>query len=223
MTRSVVAVAAIVAALAGCAPDPPSAVVGVEARGCRPFPERGSGMIVTVDGVAGQLVLTSAHVVAGADTITVRRGDATRPGRIVAFDPDMDLAYLAVEGLGTGRPWTIASTAVDAGAHATAYVVRADRPVAVPVTVARRVTIRTEDVYVEGETRRPGYELRAAIEEGDSGAAVVSGGEVVGVVWARSRLVGDRAYAVDPVGAGARVRAQLRTGDLSDIDLTRCP
>jgi hypothetical protein len=41
-------------------------------------------------------------------------------------------------------------------------------------------------------------------------------------VWARSRQDTDRAYAIDPVRAGARVREQLATGDLTDVDLTRC-
>lgn len=221
MTRAVIAVAAIATLLTGCAPDPPAAVVSVEALGCRRFAEHGSGMFVALDGVAGPLVLTSAHVVAGADTVTVRRGDATGVGRVVAFDPDRDVAYLAVDGLGAGRPWRLAGAPAAAGASGSAYVVRDQEVTALPVTVSRRVTIRTEDVYVEGVTRRPGYELTAAIVEGDSGAAVVSGGRVVGVVWARSRRAGDRAYAVDPFGA--RIRAQLLTGDLTDVDLTRCP
>jgi len=92
-----------------------------------------------------------------------------------------------------------------------------------PVIMARPVTIRTEDVYVEGETLRPGFELTADIVEGDSGGAVTVGGEVVGVVWARSRTDADRAYAIDPLRAGAVLRAQLESGDLGDVDLTRCP
>ena len=47
--------------LTACAPDPPSAVVGIVVNACDPAEETGSGMIV-----APGLVLTSAHVVAGA-------------------------------------------------------------------------------------------------------------------------------------------------------------
>lgn len=226
MTRTIAALVAIVALASGCAPDPPSAVVGLSVVGCRPHPEVGSGLFVALDhpgAAGGPLVLTSAHVVAGAREITVTRGDASAPGTVVAFDPQMDLAYVAVDGLGGARPWSLDSSGVVGGEHAIVYAMRDGSVAAVPSVVRRRVRIRTEDVYVEGETLRPGYELSADIEEGDSGAAVVVRGKVVGVVWATSRRDDDRAYAIDPQRAGDLVQAQLRTGDLSGVDLTRCP
>lgn len=225
MTRAVAAVVVLAAVLAGCAGDPPSAVVGLQVVGCSPHPEIGSGMFVDVNGIGGidePLVLTSAHVVKGARDITVTRGGARGTATIVAFDPDMDLAYLAVDGIGTRFPWSVDSDAVVGGERGVAYVVRDGEAVSLPVTVARRVQIRTEDVYIEGETMRPGYELAVDIDAGDSGAAVVVDGKVVGVVWARSRRDSERAYAIDPVRAGERVRRQLDTGDLTDVDLTRC-
>ena len=223
MTRTVAALVAIAALAAGCGPDPPSSVVGLRVVGCRPHPETGSGMFVEVDGVDGPLVLTSAHVVAGAREITITRGDATGTGAVVAFDPEMDLAYVAVEGLGAPRPWPVNGSAVAGGERATVYVMRDGNVVALPSVVRRRVRIRTEDIYVEGETVRPGFELTADIREGDSGGSVVLDGNVVGVVWAKSRRDGGRAYAIDPLRAGDLVRTQLRTGDLSGVDLTRCP
>ena len=223
MTRAI-AVLLLAASLAtSCDSEATSAAVGLRVVACRPHPELGSGALVRIAGVDEPLVLTAAHVVAGAEDITVTHGDTTRTGTIVAFDPEMDLAYLAIDD-GDGSPaWTIDSAAVTSGDTGVALVVRDGVPVVVPVTIERRVTIRTEDIYVEGETRRPGFELTADIDEGDSGGAVVVDGTVVGVVWARSRRAGDRAYAIDPVRAGDRVHAQLRTGDLGDIDLARCP
>jgi S1-C subfamily serine protease len=222
LTRTIAVLVAIAALVSGCAPDPPSSVVGLRVVGCRPHPEVGSGMFVEVDGVDSPLVLTSAHVVAGAREITVTRGDASRTGTVVAFDPDMDLAYVAVDGLGAPRPWTVASSAIDGGERATVYVMRDGRVVALPSEVRRRVRIRTEDIYVEGETLRPGYELTADIEQGDSGGALVLDGKVVGVVWANSRRGDDRAYAIDPLHAGDLVREQLSAGSLTGVDLTRC-
>jgi S1-C subfamily serine protease len=207
----------------GCAADPPAALVGIRTEGCAPRHETGSGMFVAVDGLDEPLVLTAAHVVAGAREIEVTRGGATGSGRVVAFDPDMDLALVAVDGLDVARLGSIDSAGVAAGDHGVAYVVRDGEPVAVPVTVRRRVRIRTEDIYVEGETVRPGYELTAALREGDSGGAVVVEGKIVGVLWARSRQADDRAYAVDPVRAGELVGAQLAARDLGDVDLGRCP
>lgn len=223
MTRAAVGtVVAAAAVLTACAADPPSAVVGLQVVGCSPHPESGSGMFVEVDGVDDPLVLTSAHVVKGAREVTVRRGQASGVGTVVAFDPDMDLAYLAVDGLAAPFPWTIDSDRITGGEDGVAYVVRDGEAQALPVTIRRRVQIRTEDVYIEGETLRPGYELGVDIDAGDSGGAVVVDGRVVGVVWARSRRDTERAYAIDPSRAGELVRRQLVTGDLSGVDLTRC-
>jgi S1-C subfamily serine protease len=101
--------------------------------------------------------------------------------------------------------------------------VRDREPVAVPVRVRRRVQIRTEDIYIDGDTLRPGFELDADVDAGDSGGAVVVDGEVIGVVWARSRKYDGRAYAIDAVRAGGLVGEQLRSGEIGDgIDLARC-
>lgn len=203
----------------GCAPDgPPAAVVGVVVDdSCQPGVETGSGAIV-----APGVVLTSAHVVAGARSIRVVRDRRSLPGRIVGFDPEMDLAYLAVDGL-TGVPFSTSSEGVDAGDTGIAYVVRDDVVVELPVTVVRRVTIRTEDVYVENETRRPGFELDAEVQLGDSGGAVVIDGELAAVVWARSRRSDERSWAIDPDRGGQLIDEQRHSGVIDDdIDVTRC-
>lgn len=221
--RSVAIVAVVALFATACAPDPPSAAVGLKTSGCRNRLGTGSGIFVAVDGADEPLLLTSAHVVKGAAEITVYRGDATGRGTIVAFDPEMDLAYLSVDGLGTARAGTIDSHDVGAGDRGVAYLARDGHIVSLPVTIKRRTDIRTEDVYLEGETLRPGYELVADLEPGDSGGAVVVDGNVVGVIWARSREAVDRSYAIDPVRAGDLVREQLRTGVIApDIDLSRC-
>lgn len=222
MTRTIVVVLAVAAGLAGCAADPPSALVGLQVIGCSPHPEVGSGMFVHVDGRDEPLVLTAAHVVKGARVITVHRGASSGTATVVAFDPEMDLAYLAVDGLDTAVPWTVDSEAIEGGERGAAYVVRGGEPTSLAVTLVRRVQIRTEDIYIEGETMRPGYEIAVDIDAGDSGGAVVVDGKVVGVVWARSRRDTDRAYAIDPVRAGATVTEQLASGELGDVDLGRC-
>ena len=205
------------AALLGCAPDPPSGAVGVVATGCGLAPADGSGMTV-----APGVVLTSAHVVAGATDIVVHSpGRETQVATVVGFDPEMDLAYLALERP-PGARLSVTSAHVGPGDRGVAWVYRDGRVVEVPIRVRRRVQIRTEDIYVEGETERPGFELDAAIEAGDSGAAVVIDGELAGVIWARSRRFEDRAYAIDPTRAGALIRSQLGSGDLASVDVARC-
>jgi S1-C subfamily serine protease len=200
-----------------CAPDPPSAVVELVVDSCDPGIESGSGILI-----APGLVLTSAHVLAGARAITVVQGGVAGAGTIVGFDPNMDLAYVAFDGRHTRTP-TVASDHVDSDATGIAYVVREGDVVGVPVRIRRRVQIRTEDIYIQGETLRPGFELEADIQSGDSGGAVVIGGRVAGVIWARSRRDAHRAYAIDAVRGADLIDEQLADGALGDgVDITRC-
>ena len=159
---------------------------------------------------------------AGADEIVVHHGDREAEATVIGFDPEMDLAYLAFDAVPT-RTMPVDSGQVEAGDTGTAYVVRDGVVVPVPVRIRRRVNIRTEDIYIQGETLRPGFDLDAEIESGDSGGAVVVDGRVVGVVWARSNRFDRRAYAIDPVRAGDLIEEQRRTGQLGDdVDIARC-
>jgi S1-C subfamily serine protease len=215
--RRTIALAASVLVVGACAPDPPSAVVGIVVDSCDPGQEAGSGMIV-----APGLALTAAHVVGGADEIVVRHGDREVVATVTGFDPDMDLAYLTFDAVPT-RPLVVGSDHVEAGDTGTAYVVRDGVVVPVAVGVRRRVNIRTEDIYIEGETLRPGFELDAEIQAGDSGGGLVVGGRLVGVIWARSSRFDHRAYAIDAVRAADLISEQRRTGRLGDdVELARC-
>lgn len=200
----------------GCAPDPPSSVVGFVIDSCDPGEEVGSGMIIK-PGIA----ITSAHVVAGAHAITVLHQGRRVDGAIVGFDPEMDLALIEFDGHANALP--IGSEHVERGDDAVVYAVRDGEVVVLPATIRRRVRIRTEDIYIQGETVKPGFELDADIESGDSGGAVVVDGRIVGVVWARSRRYESRGYAIDPERAGDLINRQFASGDLGDdVDITRC-
>lgn len=203
----------LAAASVGCAADPPSAVVGVVVTGCGARTV-GSGAFVDDD-----LVLTAAHTLRGAESVTVEAGGRRLDATIVAFDAELDLAYVRVDG-GTGAPLRVSDG--DLGARATAWAVRDGEPVVLDVEVVRRIRLETEDIYVEGETVRPAYELRADVEPGDSGGPVVADGGVIGVLWARSTRTPGVAYAIDVGRGSATIDAQLSTGDLGAVDLDRC-
>jgi len=182
---------ALVISLGACAADPPAAVVAVRAEGC--------GAIGGVGAfVADGLVLTAAHTVAGATSLSVVRDGTPQPAEVAALDPGLDLALLRTAGP-AGHTYTTSTGTVAAGAVATVWTVRDGQPEAVPVTVVRRVVIDTTDIYLEGTYHRPGLELEGAIEPGDSGAPVVAAGVLVGVVWARSTAAFGRAWAIEPV------------------------
>ena len=183
---------------------PADAVVAIGATGCRLTPTRAVGVVV-----ADELLATVAHAVAGEDEITVTTPDGRElRGVVAAIDTDLDAAVIRVEGLDLAalpreRYVTDDDDAVSLWTSADGVVQSA------PVEIRRRVTIRTTDIYREGEHLRPGLELRADVEAGDSGGGLVGAdGELLGLVWATSRERDDRAWAmpietVDPLLAAA--------------------
>jgi len=205
ITAGITAIAAIVVALTGCAddrdgwllasvpstPSPLDAAVQVRVGGCSLIDHLGQGSMI-----GARLVLTSAHVVAGGTAIELTAADGTTAsGTVVHLDPDLDLALVETDRQ-IGRPLAVGRA--DRGDVGTVVVRRDDRLEAMHVGVVRPVTIRTEDIYIDGLVERPGYELDATIQSGDSGSVVVVEGRAVAVVWSRSRQDPSRAWAIDP-------------------------
>jgi S1-C subfamily serine protease len=197
--RGVGTAGVLVALLLGCGggsspvgPEPAASTVGIEARGCRLLPNQAVG--VAVD---GDLVVTVAHAVAGEQDIDVITPDGrTLPASLAAIDPDLDAAVLHVDGLELPA---LPRHAFDGARGSPASIVRIDdgRAETVPVTIRRRVSINTTDIYRKGEHVRPGFELGASVVAGDSGSGVIDDdGRLLGVVWAASREAEDRAWAL---------------------------
>ncbi|MFK7919381.1 MAG: trypsin-like peptidase domain-containing protein [Ilumatobacter sp.] len=174
------------------------ATLGVRADGCGP--RLGFGTATLID---DELALTAAHVVAGATDVTVIGPDGVdHRGDVVWFDPEQDVAAVRVEA-GIAAPVQLLDEAVAAGDTGTVGLerdadVRADRTlVAQDVEVVRRVNVATTDIYLDAEVIRPGFEISATIEPGDSGSLVLIDGAAAGVVWARSTQRTGRAWVVE--------------------------
>jgi S1-C subfamily serine protease len=154
--------------------------------------QRGSGFVAAPD-----LVVTNAHVVAGeTDTIVHTADGGIRNATVVAFDPVADLAVLRVDGL--GLPALVGAEADD-GETGAVYGHPRGGPLRVaPARVEEHIPGRSPDIYGQGETTRVVLVLAAALEHGDSGAAVVDAdGAVVGIAFAIDEDQPAVAYALE--------------------------
>lgn len=137
--------------------------------------------------VAPERILTNAHVVAGVDAPVVEapNGQALE-GRVVAYDPQRDLALLAVPGL------EVAVLPIDEGLEVGDAAALEGYPyggpfATAPAEVLAISTERIPDVGGGGSSPREIYTLAADIEPGNSGGPLLAeDGEVAGVVFARS-------------------------------------
>lgn len=143
----------------------------------------GSGW-VAADG----LVVTNAHVVSGSRSIRVSvkgTGPEVR-ARIVAFDPDRDVAVLSAPGLRAPALERGAQLARGDGAVLAGFP--GDAGLWVGAARVRGILeARGADIYGSYGATRETYSLRATVRQGASGGPVLDPqGRVVGMVYATS-------------------------------------
>jgi S1-C subfamily serine protease len=136
--------------------------------------------------------------VAGADrvTVSVRGTGRERTARVVAFDPQRDVAVLAVNDL--SAPRLTPGPALGAGAEAALAGFPGDNGLWVGAARVRDVlTARGADIHGDPGVTRQIYSLRAQVRRGASGGPVLDPrGEVVGMVFATSLDDPDTGYAL---------------------------
>ncbi|MEO5921204.1 MAG: MarP family serine protease [Pseudolysinimonas sp.] len=165
--------------------------------------QSGSGFVVATD-----RIVTNAHVVAGVPEPVVEapNGQAL-DGRVVYFDPDDDLAIIAVVGLSVA-PLDLAFTlGVGDEAVVDGY------PFGGPFTTgaAEVLAVSTEqiaDIYGQSTSPREVYSLAADVNPGNSGGPLLTtDGDIAGVIFARSATDEDLGYAMTNAELGPVVDA----------------
>ena len=153
----------------------------------------GSGWVV-----APQRIVTNAHVIAGSSQVSVQvegSGPALE-ARVVAFDPDLDLAILDVPNLAAPS----LQRAEDLPSEAPAVV--AGFPLGGPyrAEAARNrgeIQALGEDIYGGKGINREVYSLYATARPGNSGGPLLTtDGRVAGTIFARSLVDTKTAYAL---------------------------
>jgi len=155
---------------------------------------------------APNLVVTNAHVVAGEDATEVERSDGTRLGAtVVVFDPNRDLAVLAVPGLDR-TPLPIGETDEGGTGGVFGHPGGGDLRIA-PFEVGDVVNARGFDIYDAARTERQVLIIASGLRPGDSGSALVNdAGEVVGVAFAIAPDDAGVAYALTTRELGAALQ-----------------
>ena len=159
-------------------------------------------------------VMTNAHVVAGMASVDVQVGTARRAATVVLFDPDRDVAVLAVSGL-RARPLTFARTVAEPGSDAVVAGYPENGPFDVQSARIRdRERIRGKNIYDRaGADGRPVsrdiYAIRALVRPGNSGGPLLArDGGVLGVVFATALDSSDTGYVL----TAAEVRGDATAG-----------
>jgi S1-C subfamily serine protease len=192
------------------------ATVQIRSRGCGGL-LFGSGFPVRRD-----LVITNAHVVAGAGRHEVVTSNGTRvAASVVYFDPDHDLALLSAPGLPL-RPLTLAGAARNGQEGAVIGYPGGGRQRVIGARVVLRSRPLAPDIYYRDQNvRRDIYVLQSRVQKGDSGGPVVDlAGRPLGVVFAASTLERNEGYAL----TNAEVRRALdrEGGDRRPVPVGRC-
>lgn len=147
---------------------------------------------------APERVMTNAHVVAGVNNPAVLVGGVgdSYPAEVVYFDPDTDIAVLAVPDL-PAEPLQFSLDA-NRGDNLAVIGYPENGPLAtVPARVREIQTASGRDIYGRGVVVREIISMRADVRPGNSGGPVVDrDGDVVGLVFANSLDREDTGYAM---------------------------
>lgn len=141
-------------------------------------------------------VMTNAHVVAGVEDPEVNIGGGTELARVVLYDPELDIAVLAVD---TGSAPVLAfDTTVKAEDPVAIVGYPQDGPFDVQTGRVRSMqNLRSPDIYGSGTVIREVFSIRGLVRPGNSGGPIVTPqGRVAGVVFAASVTDEETGYAL---------------------------
>lgn len=166
----------------------------------------GSGFIISQDG----LILTNAHVVAHASSVTVRLADGKRefPAKVLGADVHSDVALLKIDA--TGLPMAKLGNA--ASVHPGQWVVAIGSPFGFTNTITAGVVSATNR-DLPNESMISFIQTDVAVNPGNSGSPLINmAGEVVGMnsmIYSRTGGYMGVSFAI-PIEAAMEVAKQLQ-------------
>jgi S1-C subfamily serine protease len=168
-----------------------ASVVKIEGVGCGGIVD-GSGFIVNKD-----LIATNAHVIAGIKQPFFADRTGTYKATPVYFDAKLDFALLRSSQI-SAKALPVATSKATNGTPAVVLGYPGGGAfTAEPAAIMNTLLARGRDIYGEKVSLREIYELRANVEQGNSGGPVLNkDGQVIGVVFAESSSYEQVGYAL---------------------------
>jgi uncharacterized membrane protein required for colicin V production len=165
-------------------------------------------------------LMTNAHVVAGVDDPEVIMGDDSVPAEVVYYNPDIDVAVLALDSGETPTLEFDTDAKAQQGVAILGYP--QDGPFHVePARIRAEQRLRSPNIYGDGAVIREVYSLRGQILPGNSGGPIVtSAGKVAGVVFAASVTDHDTGYALTATQVGGSAAAGVSSS--SEVSTGGC-
>lgn len=184
----------------------------------------GCGGIVTGSGfpVGGGYVVTNAHVVSGTNAHKViTASGATLQAAVVYFDPERDVAVLAVSGydepgltFGPGDRGTKGAVIGYPGGG---------QEVIGPAVIDGAVPAQGRDIYNQNLVTREIFVIQARVRPGNSGGPLVDlQGHVLGIVFATSASDTTQAYALTDSEVAPAIRAAEANPVVKDTSRYAC-
>ena len=175
----------------------------------------GSGFVLSPD-----RVMTNAHVVAGANSVTVEASGNPYDATVVSYDPTVDIAILAVPNLPAG-PLAFANAPVTSGTEAVVMGYPGGGGfVATPARIRELIELSGPDIYRSATINREVYTVRASVEQGNSGGPLIDlNGQVLGVVFGAAVDDNDTGFVL----TAKEVATQLaQIGDTAPVATGAC-
>lgn len=174
----------------------------------------GSGFVISPEHI-----LTNAHVVAGVtqnEKVTTPSGQSYSAS-VVFYDPQVDVAVLDVPGLPLSPLRFAGQASVGDGAIVAGYPLDVTSLQQAPARIGDIQDAQGPNIYQTTTVTRQIYEIKANVQEGNSGGPLLSpSGTVDGVVFAAAVGVSDTGFAL----TAAEVEPDVHAGMNSTVPVS---